>query len=278
MEGEEAFIKLRLQSVSYYRLSGYWHPFREPGKDEFKPGTQFRRVWDQYVFDRRLRLLVLDALERIEVAVRGLISFHHSKQFGPFGYARDAAALPDLRGTQRTKFFETLEREIARSDETFVEHFHQKYSDVGLPIWMATEVMSFGSVVRLYRTAPNWVRKDVAAAFNIPERVFKTWLLTLNTVRNICAHHGRLWNRSIAGTRPSIPLQKPYPEWHTPVKIPDTHVFATLTICQHCLNQICIGHHWAQRLKKLLAEYDTVPQNRMGFPPNWEASPIWSTT
>jgi abortive infection bacteriophage resistance protein len=277
MEGDEDFIKLRLQSVSYYRLSGYWHPFRLPGKDDFKTGTQFRQVWDQYVFDRRLRLLVLDAMERIEVAVRGLMSFHHSKQFGPFGYARNPASLPDLHGVQRTKFFETLDREIERSDETFVEHFRNKSSDPDLPIWMATEVMSFGSVVRLYRTAPSDVQRDVAANFGVPEKVFKTWLLTLNTVRNICAHHGRLWNRSIAGTRPSIPRAKLYPEWHTPVKIPDTHIFATLTICQHCLNKICVGHHWAARLKSLLDEYPKVPQNRMGFPPNWEASPIWAT-
>jgi len=276
MGGDPAFIKLRLQSVSYYRLSGYSHPFRISGGDDFKQGTSFRQVWDQYVFDRRLRLLVLDALERIEIAVRSLLSYHHSKHFGAFGYARTQSSLPGLVEPHRSKFFDTLEREIKRSDETFVEHFSKKYSDPQLPIWMATEVMSFGSVVRLYRSSPRQVQSEVAKEFGVPERVFKTWLLTLNTVRNICGHHGRLWNLSIAGTRPSIPKKKLYPGWHSPVAIPDTHIFASLTICQHCLNQICVGHHWAARLKALLDEYPQVPKNRMGFPTNWQDCPIWS--
>lgn len=143
MGGDAGFIKDRLESVSYYRLSGYWHPFRvAPDKDEFRAGTEFRRVWDQYVFDRRLRLLVMDALERIEVAVRGLVSAHHSRAFGAFGYIRDPSSLPDLR--ERHKLFEPLDRELERSQETFVAHFREKYEDRELPIWMATEVMSFG--------------------------------------------------------------------------------------------------------------------------------------
>ena len=276
MGGDEEFIKLRLQSVSYYRLSGYWHPFRVEGGDDFRSNTDIRRVWDQYVFDRRLRLLVIDALERIEIAVRGLISAHHSKDFGPFGYVRNPGSLPDLVEPYRTRFFDSLAREVNRSDETFIAHFHQKYEDTELPIWMATEVMSFGSVVRLYRTSPLHIRKQVAARFSVPERVFKTWLLTLNTVRNICAHHGRLWNRSLSGTKPSIPRRNHYPEWHDPVVIPDHHVFATLTLCQHCLNQICPGHHWAQRLVTLLDEYKWLPIDRMGFPSDWMKSPIWA--
>ncbi len=70
MRGDRATMIDRLAVVNYYRLSGYWHPFRNSGDDTFRPNTTFTNVWQRYAFDRRLRLLVIDAIERIEVAVR----------------------------------------------------------------------------------------------------------------------------------------------------------------------------------------------------------------
>ncbi len=53
----------RLKNVNYYRLSGYLYPYRQ-ADDTFKPGTTFERVWRHYTFDRRLRLIVMDAIGR----------------------------------------------------------------------------------------------------------------------------------------------------------------------------------------------------------------------
>lgn len=278
MKGDRDLMIARLSSVSYYRLTGYWFPFRG-GKNQFRNGTTFAEVWSRYVFDRHLRLLAMDAIERIEIAVRTQLSFHHSHTHGPFGYATDPASLPNLKGTRRTDFLGRIQEETARSKETFVKHFQRTYGDEHkeLPIWMATEVMSLGTVLSLYRGSSNRVQKDVAAFFGMPAKVFNSWLLSLNTVRNICAHHSRLWNREL-GTKPKIPRPKDYPDWHTPVVIDNHRVFAVLTICQYCLKRIAPQSHWYDRLQQLFADYPDVPKISMGFPDDWQDSPIWKVT
>ena len=183
-----------------------------------------------FIFDRRLRLLAMDAIERIEIAVRTQLSLHHSHQYGPFGYATNPASLPKMDGNRLSGFLQRVKEETNRSKENFVKHFRTKYGNEHdmLPIWMATEVMSLGTVLSLYRGVSPQVQKRVAGSFGMPAPVFNSWLLTLNTVRNICAHHGRLWNREL-GTKPKIPRVKDYPKWHSPVVIENRRVFAVLT-------------------------------------------------
>jgi abortive infection bacteriophage resistance protein len=275
MTGDRELIKGRLASVNYYRLSGYWYPFRNPN-DVFKPGTSFKIVWQRYAFDRRLRLIVMDAIERIEIAVRSQLAYHHAHGHGPFAYSNDARSLPKLSPDKHQEFVLRVQEETSRSKEKFVDHFRTKYGDIHphLPVWMVTEVMSFGTVLTFYRGASHQVKQAVATEFGMPSVVFDSWLLTLNTVRNICAHHGRLWNRE-NGIKPIIPRLADYPDWHTPVKIENNRVFAVLTICRHCLNHIAPQSMWSKRLKDLLVEYPTIPLASMGFPANWRASAIW---
>ena len=128
MQDQEGILRDRLQSVGYYRLSGYWYPFRVNEGDHFKPNTEFRRVWDRYVFDRRLRLLCLDALERIEIALKSLVSYHHSAEFGPFGYVQSSGSLPGFKTQDlRVQFIKNVEKEVNRSKEIFVTHFKKRY-------------------------------------------------------------------------------------------------------------------------------------------------------
>ncbi len=75
-----------LQDVGYYRLSGYWHIHKKRDSDEFWEGTTFKRVWDMYVFDRQFRLVVLDAVERVEVYMRTQLAYLLAEQTGPFGF------------------------------------------------------------------------------------------------------------------------------------------------------------------------------------------------
>jgi abortive infection bacteriophage resistance protein len=104
--------------------------------------------------------------------------------------------------------------------------------------------------------------------------VLKSWLITLNTVRNICAHHGRLWNREL-GTKPRIPRQKRYPAWHVPVEVNGDRVFAVLTICAYCMGRVSPGSSWPRRLEELLRKHPRIPRGSMGFPNNWIESPLW---
>ncbi len=122
MRGNRDIIVRQLQSVSYYRLSGYWYPFRQPD-NTFKSGLTFETVWKRYVFDRQLRILVMDALERIEVAIRTQLTYHHAHKHHAFGYAIDPSTLPGVQQFELNTFLERIKDEQFRSRETFVNHF-----------------------------------------------------------------------------------------------------------------------------------------------------------
>ena len=276
MDGDRATMIARLAVVNYYRLSGYWHPFRNSADDAFKPNTTFDKVWERYAFDRHLRLLVMDAIERIEVAVRTRLAYCLAHQSGdPFAYATDPAALPGLPPDERIRFLADLANETAHSKETFAEHFRNKYGDQHkhMPIWMAAEVMTFGWMLTLFRGAHPDVRKQVASAFGVHDVVLSSWLLALNTIRNTCAHHGRLWNRQF-GTKPKIPAKDP--AWNSPVVVRNDRIFGILTICKYCLDRIAPQSHWPDRWRGLLAKYPYVPRGSMGVPANWDECPIWT--
>lgn len=275
MRGDRTAMIDRLSVVNYYRLSGYWHPFRKSGESTFRDNTTFDGVWQRYAFDRHFRLLVMDAVERIEVAVRTQLAYHLAHQSGdPFAYADDASALPYLKPEERSRFFAELANETEHSKETFVKHFNATYADEHfyMPIWMAAEVMTFGNVLTLFRGAHGDIRKQVAKPFGVDDLVLRSWLLTLNTVRNICAHHGRLWNREF-GVQPRIP--KKAMEWHNPVVTAGQRMFTVLTICKYCLDRIAPQSHWSARWRELLTKYPYIPRGSMGIPSNWEECPIW---
>jgi len=275
MEGDSEVMVQRLTAVNYYRLSGYWYTFRNPD-DTFKPGTTFDLVWNTYVFDRHLRLLVMDAIERIEIAVRSQLAYHHAHKHGAFAYALDPDSLPKMGSDEYQDFLDRVVEETDRSQEAFVEHFRSKYGDLHgcLPVWMAAEIMSLGSVLTFFRNSSNQVKTAVADAFCMPHKVFQSWLLSLNTIRNIVAHHARLWNR-VLGLQPIIPRISEYPDWHTPVKVENKRLFAILTICRHCLVQVAPQSAWMQRLEALFADFPTIPIKYMGIPDNWKECPIW---
>lgn len=283
MTGDRRLMVQRLRSVSYFRLSGYSYPFRKkdpanPGcpHSDFEPGTEFATIWERYVFDRRLRLVVMDAVERIEVAIRSEIATHHSTTHGHSAYARDPKSMPGMNWQTWVDFVGTVKREQVRSKDVFVRHFRSKYAEADpLPLWMAAEVWSFGTLLSFYEGCGSGVRKAVAEKFGVHDNVFASWLLTLNTVRNICAHHGRLWNREI-GTKPKIPER--LAEWRTPVRVTGDRVFAVLTICKWCLDRIASQSRWPLRLRELLEAYPGVPRESMGFPSHWERCPIWTTS
>jgi abortive infection bacteriophage resistance protein len=216
---DKALLVKRLKDVNYYRFTGYLHPFRLENSDNYRPGTTFEKVWRHYAFDRRLRLIIMDAIERIEVSVRTQLIFELSKETGAFGYATPEG-LPKLRPDEFMKWLNSITEEVGRSKEIFVGHFFEKYGDSHpvLPLWMAGEIMSFGGMLTMYRGVAPDIKRRIAAHYEVPDEVLTSWLQVINVIRNICAHHGRLWNREL-GYKPLIPGKNKYPQWHTPVPI-----------------------------------------------------------
>jgi len=263
----------RLRSVSYYRLSGYWYPFRL-GDGTLRDGTTLAAVWSRYTFDRRFRLLVMDAIERVEICVRTELVYCLAHEQGAFGYL-DHANLPNLSASKYDDFVRRVRDDYARSHEEFVEHFRAAYGahHPCPPYWMVTELMTFGTLLTLFKGSPGSVKKHIAARFGVTDIVLESWLGSLNVVRNICAHHGRLWNKSL-GFKPMIPRRDD--RWHQPVEVTDNRMFGVLTILKYLLDDIAPQSHWTSRLEDLYAEYPLVPKRSMGYPDNWRECPIWA--
>lgn len=271
----------RLKQVSYYRLSGYLHPFRQRDAehntlDVFVENTTLSSVWDRYCFDRRLRVLMLDAIERIEVAIRTKLVYLHAHQHGPFGYTQHEN-LPKLKMEDYLKWRTSLQEETQRSKEQFKKHFFDKYGEhhKTLPIWMLAELMSMGSTLTLFKGVEPSLKQQIASDYEMVDLVLWNWLTCLNAARNICAHHCRFWNITL-GYKPIYPKPKKYPQWHGENKLPNDKPGSLIFICRHLLAQISPSSQWHQRIEALMDEYPEIPLTAMGLPENWKNHPIWS--
>lgn len=265
----------RLKEVGYYRLSGYWHIFKDPATGLFREGTDFDRVWDLYAFDRELKFLVFDAVERVEVHLRAQLAYDLAHAGGAFGYL-DPRNLPNLDASAYSELMHRCRKAFKRSREPFALHFKQEYGDRHElpPYWMMVNAMDFGMAFALYRGAPNDVRKGIARRLGLAPRVLDSWLLMINTARNVCAHHGRLWNR-VLGTRALVPRAKNDLRWHEPYEVESGRTFMVLTVLSCLLETIDADCGWQGTILRLLRTRSEEDLVRMGFTPGWESCPFW---
>ena len=271
-----------LEAVSYYRLSGYWYPLLADKEQHiFKVDASFDTAFSIYKFDRELRMLVLRELEKIEVAVRAKMIYILSLSRGPFWYN-------DTKNFSRPlKHNETLTKiglEYKRSDEDFIKSFQKKYSDLMPPCWMMLEVSSFGTLSSLYSSlSPGRDKRDIANHFGLPEMVFTSWLHSIVYLRNICAHHARLWNKEMQ-IQPIIPHAPKQPFINqTSYTCPDTgkslplnnKVYFILSMMLFLMDTINPNNSIHTKFKALLAKYPNIDVRAMGFPSGWEREPLW---
>lgn len=289
-----------LERIGYYRLSGYWYPLRQsqviaaPGGkaatqvlDTFRPGATFAQAIDLYVFDKRLRLLFLDATERIEVALRVDIALLLGAR-DPWAH-RDPAVLHgnfarrvnhNTGRTSHQEWLARLDQAASRSKEEFVRHFTSRYSGP-LPIWIAVELWDFGMLSTFLAGMAASDQATVAAKYGVqrPE-LLASWMRGINHVRNICAHHGRLWNRS--------PADQPKPPKAGEIALLDhlasdpfaqTRLYGVAAPMQHLLRFINPTTNWPDRVRQHLSGFPSAPGvavGQTGFPAGWETLPLWS--
>lgn len=259
-----------LQHIHYYRLRAYWLPFEaDHTTHTLRPNVRFCDVLNLYVFDRELRLLVLDAIERVEVSVRGRWAHEMAHSHGPHAHLDESLA----KNSKHWKTDDdTLTKEIKRSKERFIQHFQSEYAEASPPIWAVCEVMSFGLLSRWYNNLkPMPTRRAIAAAYGLDDKVLESWLRHLTHVRNICAHHNRLWNREFTIT-PSLPQSKP--KQLVTQFVDSRKLYNTLVILLHFMDVISPRHHWRKRLITLMDDH-AIPVTDMGFPKDWQQYPIW---
>ena len=259
-----------LSRVSYYRLTAYLFPFKKTGSEHYEVGTTFETIYRRYTFDRRFRLLILDALERFETAMKARIVNVFVMRHGALGYL-DIHNYNDFSPDKFDRFLNEIREAVKKSSEKFVKHFLDKYSDQDLPLWMASELITFGTMFTMFRNMNYQEQKEIAETFQLPVKILKSWLHTLNYIRNICAHHARLWNKRL-GVAPQMPKRKGFEAW---TAFDTEKPFFILLMLSHLL-KCCAPHtHWRTRMEELIDEYGELPFEKIGFSPGWKENSIW---
>lgn len=279
-----------LSNISYFRLSAYTRPFYLPNSPEhqFLVGTHFDDVLALYVFDRELRLLLLDAIERLEVALRAQLANTLADHYGPHGYLDPAVF--DTR-YDHAWLMDTLCKEASGRDvEAFMQHYRSKYpaAPVQPPIWMAVELLTFKAVSTLFaqlRHQQDTQRIEGHFGWKFP--VLRSWFRSLSDLRNLCAHHARVWNREF-GSFPELPRKAPKGWPLPPATIataahrqpeqtlnPQRRLYMHVLAIESLMRAVCPESRWAERLVHLLDRYPAISRPHMGFPPDWEVLPFW---
>lgn len=273
---DEDRAKRYLRFIGYYRLAGYSLPFQNnynaDGSHRFLDGVSFDDVLDLYVFDRKLRLAVMDALERIEVAFRAVLSQSMSERHGPHWYL-DAALF--VRIYRHDRFLEVLKKDIgddpakAAVRQTFIQHYYDKYGEPPLPpSWMVFEVLSFGTVSQVFKNLLREHQKPIAKTFGLDGSVLASWLHAITYLRNLAAHHQRLWNRAYT-IKPIVAKQ------YAADLTDPRRFYAQAVLIEVLLKVVSPDTHWGDRLAKLLAEHPKVRADRLGFPADWQERAVW---
>jgi len=298
-----------LERIGYYRLSGYLYPFKKdsgqccvyPAKklkanSEYPGGivkldnyqyVNFKTIIDLYIFDKKLRLLLLDAIERIEIALRSQIAYLLG-EYGPYSYLESQFFYKDFISNSNSGEFLSNHHQwlsknaslIKRSKEDFIKH-HKDNGLIPVPVWVICEVWDFGALAKLYEGMLEEDQDKISLKYGIQNgRIFYKWLKVLGEIRNICAHHSRLWNRSIMNV-PSYPPESAY-SWLRKLDhgINRTKLFSILCICSFLVKAINPNTQWIERLIELLKALPDMSThgfglNNMGL--DHELSGEWET-
>ncbi len=268
---EKRFLKL-VELKSYYRLSGYWYPLLEDKRNHiFKSGASFDAAMQMYSFDSELRRLMNQALEKIEIAVRAKMIYIMAHSFGAYWYM-DSNRFKNIISHSQTIL--KIAGEYNRSDANFISAFKHKYSNELPPCWTAFEIISFGVLSKLYQNLRHGKSKrEIANWFGLDDKTFSSWLHSFVYVRNICAHHSRLWNVELR-IQPRYP-DRPFNVWLMEKVAQNNRMFFVFSMIIYFLQTIDGNIIFLKKLKTLIAKYPTIDTGAMGFPVNWEHEPLW---
>ncbi len=266
-----------LSQVSYYRLAGYWWSMQSDKEQHiFKPNSRFEDVVALYNFDRELRIILFDVIEKIEISLRSKLIYHLSHEFDPWwfqntGIFQDSGALIETLAS--------IKEEVDRSKDTFIREHKKKYKDDLRfpPAWKTLELTSFGSLSKLYGNLKNTIQsKDTIAKElgAVNHTYLPSWLQSIAQIRNYCAHHSRLWNKNLPGTPKLLP--KPPHRWVADVPTDTQKLYLHLCIMRYLLNIVVPENSFSTKLQDLIERYPSVDPNALGMKPNWTQEPLWN--
>jgi abortive infection bacteriophage resistance protein len=281
-----------LKRVGYYRLSAYWYPFRnfelvqasDPKMhyqklDSFQDNTHFLDAVELYLFDKKLKLLLVDALERIEVSLRVEIS-HLLGRKDQYAHLKPTILHPSFVNKKNAyqRWLSKYEKHLSDSKEDFVKH-HQQHYQSKLPVWVACEIWDFGSLSKLLSMMKVQDQQAIAVTYGFPEdawQLFQSWVHTLNYVRNVCAHHSRLWNRNLDVQPKMVKGLFDWSDVFANKSDLTSRSFVVLAITRYLVRQICPNTEWHERISDHLKRFPTMQSSRavgladMGCPEGWQ--------
>lgn len=268
-----------LHQIGYYRLCGYTLPFQKGGEEydrhDFREPVAFATILDRYVFDRKLRLLLLDAIERIEVSFRAALSNSIAQRHTPHWYQDaalfeadyDHAALINELKRQIVHNANTPEKEAQR--DIHIRHYYDNYYDPDMPpCWMVFETISFGTISRIFKGLYKSETTEVCNPLRVNHDTLSSWMHAISYVRNLCAHHKRVWNKTLT-IKPAIGKK------HKEKFQGNSKIYGVMVVVQILLDQVAPDNTWAERLSELLNEHPDIPLANMGIPENWRDKPFW---
>ena len=271
---DEHKVESYLLNIGYHRLSAYIFPFYKSPKSNLilKEGTTFEQVLTLYHFDKKLRILLFNEIEKIEVAIRSVLANIGCQELGD----RYWITKPEYFANE-DKFNQTLavlEKELASSKEDYIENFRRNYVENYPPAWMITEVLSFGNLNYIYSNiANNRLMKRISDYFGLKPQVFTSWLTVLANLRNMCCHHARVWNRDFM-LNPAEP-RKTSNAWIDTSLIDKKRIFYRLCIIRYFLSFVSPGNNFNEKIANLLARFPSVDIAAMGFCKDWQKDTLW---
>ena len=270
---DTAKAERHLEFIGYYRLSAYMYPLLQMPKEQhrYKPNTTFDQVMMLYRFDKKLRLLIFNEIEKIEVAVRSTIVNIGCDMTGNPFWMTDGSNFIDATKFRHT--MDLIDAELHRSREDFIVHFKRTYSNAYPPAWILAEVLPFGVITNIFCNIKTpRIKKNIARKFGLQVAPFESWLTIITLTRNSCCHHARVWNKQNT-IRPMLP-NRMTGCWIT-LPTDTLRVYFDLCIIKYFLNIISPNNDMKAKIEALLADFPAIDISAMGFPRGWENEPLW---
>ncbi|MBW2647897.1 MAG: Abi family protein [Deltaproteobacteria bacterium] len=267
----------QLQNISYYRLKGYWWDMQiDRINHTFNDNTYFEDVVERYNFDRQLRLILFDAIERIEIALRTKLIYHLSLSYGSTWYKREELFVDSDKHFEHV---EQLEREFGYSQEIFIKDHKRRYPNENPEAWKILEIASMGTLSKFYKNLDHQLPEKAQIAnemgLNLHSEL-SSWLESVTYIRNIIAHHSRLWSRNMV-KRPVDTLNNPTDVWFDRplVDVQKKKAFLIISIMVFLCDHVFPENGIKDKILNLIANYPNVPVYKIGFLNNWDQAPIW---
>ena len=254
------YARETLKYINYFRLSNYFEPF-SVNKNQYEEGTSFEKIMRIYEMDRKLRSILIAALEEIEIALRACISNFHALKYGALGYLNPNTF---THSHNHTSFISKMNYLVdCNEDREFVKHYNSKYGGK-FPLWVMAELFSFGTLAFFFKDMHSADKKTIANDYyGCSPSEMDNWIFCLNELRNYCAHYNRLYGNS-------FPILPKTPKDFEPQLKPD--VFGYIIVMKQLYHD---RENWNERVVKPITRMlknnsEIMRLSDIGFPENWE--------